>query len=194
MQDVCTDAEMIALLREAQRSDPVACDRLYTLYSDKIFRYLYVRLGQREVAEDLTADVFVRMLRELPRYRADTARPVAAFSAWLYRVASNLLTDHYRRQRHRRHLDISEQTTLPSSEPVPFHQAAAAEERNVLLDAVGQLGDEQQRVVLYRFADQLSVRDVASAMGKTEGAIKALQHRALENLRRILAATDRAAS
>jgi RNA polymerase sigma-70 factor (ECF subfamily) len=59
---------------------------------------------------------------------------------------------------------------------------------------VGQLGDEQQRVVLYRFADQLSVRAVASAMGKTEGAIKALQHRALENLRRILAATDRAAS
>jgi RNA polymerase sigma-70 factor (ECF subfamily) len=151
-------------------------------------------LGQREVAEDLTADVFVRMLRELPRYRADTARPVAAFSAWLYRVAGNLLTDYYRRQRHRRHLDISEQTTLPSTEPVPFHQAAAAEERHVLLDAVGQLGDEQQRVVLYRFADQLSVRDVASVMGKTEGAIKALQHRALENLRRILAATDHAAS
>lgn len=186
MQDVCTDAELVALLREAQRGDPGASDRIYTLYADRIFRYLYARLGQREVAEDLTADVFVRMLRELPRYRINSTRPVAAFSAWLYRIAGNLLTDHYRRQQHRRHLDIADHIEVAGDDVEPFQYAAASETRQSLWRALAQLGEEQQRVVLYRFGDHLSVRDIAVAMGKTEGAVKALQHRALESLRRIM--------
>ena len=194
MQDVCTDAEMITLIREAQGGDPQASDRLYNLYADKIFRYLYVRLNQREVAEDLTADVFVRMLRELPRYRINATRPVAAFSAWLYRIAGNLLTDYYRRQRHRRHLDIADHTEMSGDEAGPFQHASEAEDRQTLWEALSQLGKEQQQVVLYRFAERLSVRDIAIVMGKTEGAVKALQHRALESLRRIMNTKERSLS
>ncbi len=186
MQDVCTDAEMIALISGAQRSDSAAYDRLYNLYADKIFRYLYARLGQRDCAEDLTAEVFVRTLRMLPRYRVDTTRPVAAFSAWLYRIAGNLLTDYYRRQRFRRHADIADQADLPGKEPTLHQQVEASETGGQLWGAIGQLGSEQQAVIVYRFAEQFSLQEVASLMGKSAGAVKALQHRALANLRRLL--------
>jgi RNA polymerase sigma-70 factor, ECF subfamily len=187
MQDVCTNAEMVALLKNAQCGDPAAFDRLYSLYADKIFRYLYARSGQREVAEDLTADVFVRLIQVLPRFRVNSARPVASFSAWLYRIAANLLLDQYRRQRYRNHADLAEHHELPSPEPSPHDGVAADENCQALMQAIDHLNEDQQMVLLCRFAENLSVQDVAEVMGKTEGAIKALQHRALLNLRRILA-------
>jgi RNA polymerase sigma-70 factor, ECF subfamily len=186
MQDVCTDAEMIALLEQAKSGDSAAYDRLYNLYADKIFRYLFARLGQREIAEDLTADVFVRLIQVLPRYRIVSARPVASFSAWLYRIAANLLTDHYRRQQHRRHLDIDDHAESPSGDHSPDVRAINLEQDRSLTAAIGRLAEEQQMVVIYRFAEQFSVQEVADLMGKTAGAVKALQFRALANLRRIL--------
>lgn len=187
MQDVCGDAEMIALISAAQRGDPKAYDQLYNLYSDKLFRYLYVRLGEREPAEDLMAEVFVRLVRMLPRYRINSARPVAAFSAWLYRIAANLLTDHYRRQRFRRHADLADQAHLVAADPSPHHRAETGESATDVWAAVSQLGAEQQAVILYRFAEQCSLVEVADLMGKSMGAVKALQHRALANLRQLLA-------
>jgi RNA polymerase sigma-70 factor, ECF subfamily len=186
MQDVCSDAEMLALLEAARACDSAAYDRLYNLYSDRVFRYLYARIGQREVAEDLTADVFVRLLQNLPRFRVNAARPVASFSAFVYRVAGNLLTDQYRKQKHRDHQDIDDQPFLADRRPEPFAQTAAYENRNELMEAMRKLGAEQQTVLLYRFGEEFSVLEVAEIMGKTTGAIKALQHRAIANLRRIL--------
>jgi RNA polymerase sigma-70 factor (ECF subfamily) len=177
---------MLALLEAARAGDSVAYDRLYNLYSDRVFRYLYARVGQREVAEDLTADVFVRLLQNLPRFRVNAARPVASFSAFVYRVAGNLLTDQYRKQKHRDHQDIDDQPFLADRRPEPFAQTAASENRNELAHAVRKLGAEQQAVLLYRFGEEYSVLEVAEIMGKTTGAIKALQHRAIANLRRIL--------
>lgn len=186
MQDVCTDAEMIALIGAAQAGDPAAFDRLYNLYADKVFRYLYARLGQRESAEDLTAEVFVRLVRTLSGYRINAARPVAAFSAWLYRIAGNLLTDHYRRQRFRRHADLADHADVPADEPPLHRRVETAEEGGQLWNAIGQLGPEQQAVIVYRFTEQFSLQEVADLLGKSAGAVKALQHRALANLRRIL--------
>jgi RNA polymerase sigma-70 factor (ECF subfamily) len=186
MQDVCSDAEMIALISAAQRGDPKAYDQLYNLYSDKLFRYLYVRLGEREPAEDLMAEVFVRLIRTLPRYRINSARPVAAFSAWLYRIAANLLTDHYRRQRFRRHADLADQSHLVAGGSSPHQRAEIGESATDVWAAVSQLGAEQQAVLLYRFAEQCSLAEAAELMGKSMGAVKALQHRALANLRRLL--------
>lgn len=188
MRDVCSDAEMLGLLRRAQEDDPAAYDRLYNLYADKIFRYLYARLGQREVAEDLTADVFLRMLQTLPRFRVNRERPVASFSAWLYRIAANLLTDYRRRQRHRGHEDLDDQQSLADGRPDPYQHGLAADERHTLMTALGQLAEEQRVVVIQRFAEGYSVAEIAEAMGKSIGAVKALQHRAIENLRRLLSA------
>jgi RNA polymerase sigma-70 factor, ECF subfamily len=190
MQDVCTDAEMLALLNDAQRGVTAAYDRLYNLYADRIFRYVYARLGQREAAEDLTADVFVRLIQVLPRFRVNAERPVASFSAWLYRIAGNLLTDHHRRQRYRQHADLAEHTHLAGNGFSPDQHAAAAEEGQLIIQALTELGQEQQAVVIYRFAEQYSAQQTADLMGKTAGAVKALQHRALTNLRRLLSASE----
>ncbi len=186
MQDVCSDADMLALLQAARAGDSAAYDRLYNLYANRVFRYLYARLGQRELAEDLTADVFVRLLKNLPRFKVNAARPVASFSAFVYRVAGNLLTDQYRKQKHRDHQDIDDQPHLADHRPEPFVQTAASENSRELMDAMQLLGAEQQAVLLYRFGEEFSVNEVAEIMGKTTGAIKALQHRAITNLRRIL--------
>jgi RNA polymerase sigma-70 factor, ECF subfamily len=186
MQDVCSDADMLALLHAARAGESAAYDRLYNLYADRVFRYLYARLGQRELAEDLTADVFVRLLQNLPRFKVNTARPVASFSAFVYRVAGNLLTDQYRKQKHRDHQDIDDQPDLTDRRPEPFAHTAASENSRELMDAMRRLGAEQQAVLLYRFSEEFSVHEVAEIMGKTTGAIKALQHRAIANLRRLL--------
>ena len=188
MQDVCSDADMLALLQAARAGESAAYDRLYNLYSDRVFRYLYARVGQREVAEDLTADVFVRLLQNLPRFRVNASRPVASFSAFVYRVAGNLLTDQYRKQKHRDHKDLDDEPFLADARPEPLAQTTASENSRELMTAVGRLGAEQQAVLLYRFGDEFSVLEVAEIMGKTTGAIKALQHRAIANLRRILTA------
>ncbi len=189
MRDVCTDAEMLALLRAAQQGEPAAFDRLYTLYADKLFRHLYIRLGAREEAEDLTAEAFVRLIHALPQYRVDCTRPVAAFSAWLYRIANNLLTDHQRRQRLRNHADIADHADFPAANPPLDRQATAAEEQQQLWDAIHKLEPDQRTVIVCRFAEECSLQEVAAIMGKSLGAVKALQHRALANLRRAL--TDR---
>jgi RNA polymerase sigma-70 factor, ECF subfamily len=186
MQDVCCDAEMAALLKSAQCGDPAAFDRIYNLYADKIFRYLYTRLGQREVAEDLTADVFVRMIQALPRFRVNSTRPVASFSAWLYRLAGNLLLDQYRRQKHRDHLDLAEHLDVDSGAPGLHDVVTLGEQNQDLMQAMAQLNDEQQSVLVWRFGENMSVQDVANLMGRSAGAVKALQHRALGALRRIL--------
>jgi RNA polymerase sigma-70 factor (ECF subfamily) len=186
MQDVCSDADMLRLLEAARAGESAAYDRLYNLYADRVFRYLYARLGQRELAEDLTADVFVRLLQNLPRFRVNMTRPVASFSAFVYRVAGNLLTDQYRKQKHRDHQDIDDQPNLADGRPEPFVHTAASENSRELMDAMRKLGAEQQAVLLYRFGEEFSVNEVAEIMGKTTGAIKALQHRAIANLRRIL--------
>ena len=88
MHDVCSDAEMIAMINAAQHGDPKTYGQIYTIYADKPFRYLHLRLGEREPAEDLMSEVFVRLIRMLPRYRINSGRPVAGFSAWLYRIAA----------------------------------------------------------------------------------------------------------
>ncbi len=186
MQDVCTDAEMVALLERAQRGDPSAYDRLYDLYADKLFRYLYARLAEREAAEDLTAELFVRLVQTLPRFRVNAARPVVAFSAWLYRIADNLLADYRRRQRFRRHEQLDGYRDLPAVRPDPLQQTVIAERSRRIAAAIAGLGEEQQRVIIYRFLEGYSLTEAAELMGKTIASIKALQHRALVHLRQVL--------
>lgn len=187
MEEVCTDAEMLALLTRAQEGDGAAYDRLYDLYADKIFRYLYARLADREAAEDLTAEVFVRLVQAMPRFRVNAARPVASFSAWLYRIADNRLIDHRRRQRFRRHEEIEKYVGLSTAQGDPYHQTAERDLGRRLAAAIGRLGDEQQRVIVHRFLEERSLAEVAELMGKTIGGIKALQHRALGRLRQVMA-------
>jgi RNA polymerase sigma-70 factor (ECF subfamily) len=188
MNDVCSDAEMIQLIQGAQRWETAAVDRLYDLYADKVFRYIWYRVGNRETAEDLTMDVFLRLLEHIPAFRLNHERPVSSFSAWLFRIASNRVVDYYRRQ------GKGEMPVEPRPEveailsPAERGQAVveADETAAELRRAIATLTEEQRQVILYKFVEEMSNADVARLLGKSEGAIKSLQHRALAAIQRAL--------
>lgn len=189
MDDVCSDAEMIQLIQGAQRWETAAVDRLYDLYADKVFRYIWYRVGERETAEDLTMDVFLRLLEHLPSFRLNRERPVASFSAWLFRIASNRVVDHYRR-RDRKEEPIEARGEVETRGKSPSDQALDALERDEtaaeLRKAIARLTEEQRQVILYKFVEDLSNAEVARLLGKSEGAVKSLQHRALAAIQRSL--------
>ncbi len=167
------------LIRRAQQGDREAFAALYDHHYQAIFNYFYYRLGDQEQAEDLTADLFVRMVEKIDRYR-DRGRP---FLAWLYTIARNLLTDYYRRQR-------KEEVPLDDLPLSDGRSPTAEVERHLAVDclklALRHLTEEQQQVIVHRFLEKQPIVSVARLLGKTEGAIKALQHRALAALRRAI--------
>jgi len=169
-----------ALLERAKEYDLEALRQLYDLYSMHIYRYLYHRLGDKYLAEELTAQVFLRMLEAI---KGDKAWRVS-FSAWLYRIAHNVAVDHFRQRARERTCSLDERITVEKEDP--FKALEKKWYREQLRMAINRLTQEQGQVIVLRFLEGFSVAEVARIMGKTEGAVKALQHRALVNLRRIL--------
>jgi RNA polymerase sigma-70 factor (ECF subfamily) len=175
-----------ALIRRARGLDPGALAEIYERYFDPIYRYCYTRTGHQADAEDLTEQVFLKMVDGLPAYRPSGA----SFSAWLYRIAHNLVVDRYRRAG-RSTVELHDQ--LPDAGPHsdPEWRFARSEDRQRLLEAIRQLTVEQQQVIALRFIDNLPVEDVAALMNRKPGAIHAMQHRALASLHRLLEAGAR---
>ena len=170
------------LLERASRADPEALGRLYDRYVDRIYNYIYHRVGQAELAEDLTAQVFARMLEAIRDGRAWRT----SFSGWIYRIAHNLVIDHYRRRRRATFVELEEAPPIPTAEADPLRRVEARLESERLRAALGKLTEEQAEVITLRFLEELSIAEVAAMMDKTEGAIKALQYRAVLALRRVM--------
>lgn len=173
MQALGNEKDVIA---RAQRGDKMAIGMLYNHYVQAIYKYVRYRVDTDTVAEDITSDVFLRMVRELPRYTY-TGAP---FSAWLYRIAYNRITDTYRRQRY----DIPEELPeeLPGDAEDPLEVMALAEDQAQLRRAMQTLSEDYQHVLILRFVNDISHNEVADIMGKTEAAARVLQHRALKAL------------
>jgi RNA polymerase sigma-70 factor (ECF subfamily) len=176
------DPDQQALLEQASRADPAALGMLYDQYATRIYSYIYHRTGQAELAEDLTAQAFMRMLEAIRTGRAWHT----SFSGWLYRIAHNLVVDYYRRNRRVDFVEVEESSLLRSTDGDPLRSVEAKLERERLTGALPQLTDEQAQVITLRFLDELSIAEVAAIMEKTEGAVKALQYRAVLALRRVL--------
>jgi RNA polymerase sigma-70 factor (ECF subfamily) len=171
------------VLRQAQAGDPEAVTRLYREHAPGLYSYFVVHLnGQPQQAEDLTADVFVRALVGLGRYER-RGRP---FRAWLFRIGHNLLMDHYRSLRRAPLLMLHSPEHLP--EPAAEGALRDVADRHDLKKALRRLTQEQQVVLQLRFLHGLSVTETAAEMDKTEQAVKKLQARGLEAMRRVLAA------
>jgi RNA polymerase sigma-70 factor (ECF subfamily) len=170
------------LLERARELDPAALEVLYDRYAPKISSYLYRRLGDPDLAEDLAAQVFLRMLEALRKNQGWTT----SFSGWLYRIAHNLVVDHFRRSSRAVKVPLDDAPPLLSAEgnPVEITDRSLARER--LLVAIEQLTHEQATVVSMRFLQEQSISEVACALGKSEGAVKALQYRAVAALRHLL--------
>ena len=176
------DPEQQALLERARRADTAALGEIYDQYAERIYAYIYHRVGQAELAEDLTGQAFMRMLEAIRSGQAWKT----SFSGWLYRIAHNLVIDHYRRRGRATFVDIDEVAPISTTEGDPSTSVQARLERENLRTALNQLTDEQAQVITLRFLDDLSIAEVATIMARNEGAIKALQYRAVLALRRIM--------
>jgi len=169
------------LVEQAQQGNRDALEELYLLHFDRIYSYLHMSVGNRHDAEDLTTQVFVKMLESIGKFRWRSA----PFSAWLFRIAHNLAMDHFRANKR-----WQPEEEVP--EPDPGERSAAEEEalesigRQSMLEMIGKLSHEQQQVLTLKFVFNFSNAEAATILGKTEGAIKSLQHRALASLQRQL--------
>jgi RNA polymerase sigma-70 factor (ECF subfamily) len=170
------------LLERASRAEPAALGAVYDQYADRIYAYIYHRVGQAEVAEDLTGQVFMRMLEAIRTGQGWRT----SFSGWLYRIAHNLVVDYYRRRGRVTLIDIDEATPIRATEGDPVRSTESLLNREQLRAALFQLTEEQAEVITLRFMEERSIAEVADLMDKTEGAIKALQYRAVLALRRVM--------
>jgi RNA polymerase sigma-70 factor (ECF subfamily) len=165
-------AEERRLVEAAQR-DPARFGELYELHFERVYAFISWRVRNRDAAEDLTAEVFHKALANLRSYEWRGA----PFGAWLMRIAANAVTD---RLKHAAREVASEEDSLPTSAQPDL---AAIEHRARLFRLVEQLPADQRRVIRQRFVEQRSIREIAAELGRTEGAVKQLQFRALQNLR-----------
>ncbi|MCU0508264.1 MAG: RNA polymerase sigma factor [Anaerolineae bacterium] len=193
MQPAITDEQITSLLPQCQRGEAAAVGALYDLYADRLYRYMLARVGDPEVAADLTTELFVRVIRHMGSFKMNERRPAASFSAWLYRIAANLITDHHRQAKRAAQVSLTEELRLTDGEPSPQHLAEQREVFARLQRAMQGLSEEQRLVILAKFGEDMSNAEVAAWLGKSEGAVKSLQHRALQALGRLLGAGDRSA-
>src|SRR5438105_7846903 len=174
-------ADLWALVARAQKGEREALEELYLQHFDRIYSYLHMSVGNRHDAEDLTTQTFLRMLEAIGRFRWRSA----PFSAWLFRIAHNLAMDHFRATRR---WQPEEEVPEPagSEEASAEEQAMHAIGRQSMLELIESLSTEQQQVLTLKFVFNFPNAEVATILGKTEGAIKSLQHRALVSLQKQL--------
>jgi len=168
-----------ALVARAQEGDRDALEELYLLHFDRIYSYLHVSVGNRHDAEDLTTQTFLKMLEKIGSFKWQSA----PFSAWLFRIAHNLAMDHFRA---RRRWQPEEEVPEPvgDAEVSAEFEAMQTIGRESMLQLIERLSPEQQQVLTLKFVFSFANADVATILGKTEGAIKSLQHRALASLQK----------
>lgn len=170
-----------ATVARARAGERAAAGKLYECYHERIFRYLAYRVGDVQTAEDLTEEVFVRMMHALPNFRQQQG----TFQAWLFQIARNLAIDHHRKASRRQHVALS--GALKSRMPGPEAAAALSLDSDILRRALQTLPVAQMEVVILRIIAEMPIAEVAEAIGRSENAVKGLQRRGLENLRNVLA-------
>ncbi|WP_086784256.1 sigma-70 family RNA polymerase sigma factor [Crossiella equi] len=170
------------LVQAAQSGDSEAFGRLYDQYVDVVFRYVLFRVGDRSLAEDFTSETFLRALRRIGTVSYQ-GRDVGA---WFVTIARNLILDHVKSSRYRFEVPTAE--LAETSEPLagPEQEVLAEATNTELLKCVKQLNTDQRECIVLRFLQGLSVAETAEVMGRNEGAIKALQHRAVRRLAQLL--------
>ncbi len=175
-----TDQELVAL---AQKGNTEAFAEVYRRHGEAIYRYLYAHVSHEQDAEDLTADVFLNLWRGLSQYQANKNVP---FYVFLYRIARNRLVDHYRKQKSRdsevAFLEGDEENSIAKEPSLPFGNIDLTDLHRYLL----KLPPDYRTVLVLRFLNDLSHEETAQVMGKSNGAVRILQYRALAALRRLM--------
>lgn len=176
------DASEEELLNGAANFDEAALSELYDRYEARIYSYIYRRTGNSALAEDLTAQVFLKMLEAIRNEKAWHS----SFSGWLYRIAHNAVIDFYRKRDRQKQTDLEDAAAVVASDHNPVVIAETNLDAENLRTAISRLTEEQAEVISLRFLEGYSISEVATMMDKTEGSIKALQYRAVATLRQLL--------
>jgi RNA polymerase sigma-70 factor (ECF subfamily) len=166
-------------LIERAKEDKEAFGQLYEIYVDRIYNYVYYRTGNVADAEDLTAKIFVRAMKHIPRYE-DKGVP---FSAWLYRIAHNLVANWHRDHSRRQIVALDDITHWHVGDESPEFATQLLEDKTLLLTAIRRLPADRQELLILKFVERLSNAEIGDIMGRSEGAIKSLYHRTLLSLR-----------
>jgi RNA polymerase sigma-70 factor, ECF subfamily len=177
-----TQTRVVALVELAKKGDAEAFGQLYDNYVSTIYRYIYYRVGGHALAEDLTSETFLRALRSLTSFRWQGRD----FGAWLVTIARNLVADHFKSGRFRLEVATGEILDYDSAADGPEDDVLAMLTNEALVTALKKLGTDQQECLVLRFLNGLSVTETARVLGKSDGAIKQLQLRAIRNLAKLL--------
>jgi RNA polymerase sigma-70 factor, ECF subfamily len=176
------DEELVQkLVAACQNGDSDAFGQLYDLYVDMVYRYVYYRVSREEV-EDITENIFVRVWENIDKYTPGKH----PFSSWLFRIAHNLVVDHYRF--HRKHISLRERLPqhVTQSKDDPVDWTAQRLNKTQVRDSLRELKEPYQQVLVLKFLSGFDNKEIAEVMGRTEGNVRILQYRALKALRKIL--------
>lgn len=172
------DEEEIALIQRA-KEDTEAFGQLYERYSDRIYKYIFYRTSNQADAEDLTARVFMRAMKHIPNFEYQGV----PFSAWLYRIAHNLVANYHRDRNRRKIVALEDIIPWYADDEGPELAAELMEDKAHLLSAMRRLPADRQELLFLKFVERLTNAEIGDIMGRTEGAIKSLYHRTLLSLR-----------
>jgi len=173
-------ADDTLLIQRAVGRDPDAFGRLYDMYVDRVYRHIYYRVSNVADAEDLTQQVFLKAWQAIGRYR----KMASPFLAWLITISHNLVVDFYRTRKDKTYLEAEVVAGDLASNPERVTEARFDQQK--LRRAILQLRGEQQKVIMLRFIEGFGYEEIAPLLGKREGAVRVIQHRALAKLRNIL--------
>jgi RNA polymerase sigma-70 factor (ECF subfamily) len=173
------------VVRRAQQGDTSAVEALYQRYAQSVYRYIYYRVSTVADSEDLTAEVFVKMVEGLPSYRV-TGAP---FEAWLYRIAAARIVDQRRKSNRRPQTELTE--NLADSATLPEEQIQQTQEVETLRQAFRQFSEEEQTLLILRFVERKSHQEVADVLGRSPAAVKSMQHRTLVRLAALLGSEEK---
>ncbi|GAB4571829.1 MAG: sigma-70 family RNA polymerase sigma factor [Anaerolineae bacterium] len=176
--ELADDAQLVRWARD----DSEAFGELYRRYVQKIYNYVYYRTHNHHDAEDLTARVFYRAFGHIDSY-TDRGIP---FSAWLYRIAHNLVANWHRDRGRRQVISLDDYLGSSQHEDAPEEQIESAEEKQALMAALSQLPEDRQQLIILKYVEKLSNAEIGQIMNRTEGAVKSLYHRTLLALRKEL--------
>jgi RNA polymerase sigma-70 factor, ECF subfamily len=178
---IAVHSEDRELVERSKAGDTEAFGVLYTHYLTPIYRFIFFRVEDEPVAEDLTEEVFIKAWEALPRYSIGEY----PFVTWLYRIARNTIVDYHRKTKHAPLSEVALRLLrVPGS--TPEEHAEMQRNASLLTEALGKLTEEEQQVVVLRFVEELTHQEVGAIMGKSEGACRVIQHRALTNLHALL--------